>query len=69
MQVLLLKEKKTMTTHEQLLEQFNAYVEEHAKFEEKGVKAASARARKALSEFTKLAKTRRSEIQDKKNAM
>mgnify|MGYP006443968611 CR=1 FL=1 len=66
---MIISRRLSMTTHEQLVEQFNAYVEENAKFEEKGVKAASARARKALSEFTKLAKTRRAEIQDKKNAM
>ena len=33
----------------------------------KGVKAAATRARKALGELGKLAKSRRAEIQDKKN--
>ena len=45
------------------------YLEENEKFESKGVKAASARARKALGDLGKLAKTRRAEIQDKKNSM
>lgn len=58
-----------MTTHEQIVEQYEAYLAEHEKFEDKGVKAASARARKALGELGKLAKTRRAEIQEKKNSM
>lgn len=57
------------TTHEQIVEQYEAYLEENAKFEEKGVKAASARARKALGELAKLGKARRAEIQEKKNNM
>jgi hypothetical protein len=57
------------TIHEQILEQVETYVSESAKFEDKGVKAAAARARKALGEIGKLAKTRRAEIQDKKNTM
>ena len=36
-------------------------------FDDKGVKVAGTRARKALGELTKLAKARRAEIQDKKN--
>ena len=56
-------------THLQIKAQFEAYLEENEKFETKGVKAASARARKALGELGKLAKTRRAEIQEKKNAM
>lgn len=56
-------------THDQIVENYEAYLKEHAAFEEKGVKAAAARARKALGELGKLAKTRRAEIQDKKNAM
>jgi len=58
-----------MTTHEQLIEAYQDYLAEVAKFEEKGVKAAAARARKALGEIAKLTKTRRAEIQDAKNAM
>ena len=55
-------------THEQIRAQFEAYIVENAKFEDKGVKVAGTRARKALNELTKLAKTRRKEIQDKKNS-
>jgi hypothetical protein len=58
-----------MTTHEQLIEAYQDYLAEVAKFEDKGVKAAAARARKALGEIAKLTKTRRAEIQDAKNAM
>ena len=58
-----------MTTHEQLIEAYQDYLAEVAKFEEKGVKAAAARARKALGEIAKLTKTQRAEIQDAKNAM
>ena len=57
------------TIHEQILEQVETYISESAKFEDKGVKAAAARARKALGEIGKLAKTRRAQIQDKKNTM
>ena len=45
------------------------YLEESAKFEDKGVKAAAARARKALGDLGKLTKARRAEIQEKKNSM
>jgi hypothetical protein len=58
-----------MTNHDQILEQLEVYVKEHASFEEKGVKAAAARARKALGEIGKLTKSRRAEIQEKKNNM
>lgn len=57
-----------MSTHDQIVNAYTAYLAEHAKFEEKGVKAAAARARKALGEISKLTKTRRAEIQDKKNS-
>ena len=63
------KEIIQMTTHEQIVEQFESYISESEKFEEKGVKAAATRARKALGEMSKLAKTRRAEIQEKKNQM
>jgi len=56
-----------MTIHEQIVDQFNAYIAENTKFEDKGVKASAARARKALGELGKLAKARRAEIQEKKN--
>jgi hypothetical protein len=58
-----------MTTHEQLVGLFENYVLENQKFTEKGVKAASSRARKALAEIAKLAKVRRAEIQEAKNEM
>ena len=54
--------------HEQIEQAFADYVKETESFEEKGVKASAARARKALSEITKLAKDRRAEIQNAKNA-
>ena len=56
-----------MNTHEQIVSNYEAYIEEIANFETKNVKAAAARARKALAELGKLAKTRRAEIQEKKN--
>ncbi len=55
-----------MTLHEQLVAQFEIYMSESAKFEEKGVKISAARARKALSEIGKLCKERRKEIQEEK---
>ena len=58
-----------MTTHEQLVGLFENYVMENQKFNEKGVKAASSRARKALTEIAKLAKVRRAEIQEARNEM
>jgi N-glycosylase/DNA lyase len=58
-----------MGLHEQIVEQYEMYIEENQKFEEKGVKASATRARKALGEIGKLAKDRRKEIQDKKNEM
>lgn len=57
----------TAPTHEQIVEHFNAYLAEHDKFENRGVKAAGTRARKALGELGKLSKARRAEIQSKKN--
>ena len=56
-------------THQAILDAFEVYKAEHEKFETKGVKASAARARAALGDLAKLSKTRRSEIQDKKNAM
>ena len=54
------------TTNQQLLTLFDDYKENNDKFAEKGNKAAGTRARKALSEMTKLAKVRRKEIQEAK---
>ena len=58
-----------MTTHEQLVGLFENYVMENQKFVEKGVKASSSRARKALADICKLAKVRRAEIQEARNEM
>ncbi|MDD4010718.1 MAG: hypothetical protein PHI83_01060 [Sphaerochaetaceae bacterium] len=58
-----------MANHDQIIEQFNVYVMENTKFEEKGVKASAMRARKALGELAKLCKVRRAEIQEARNAM
>jgi hypothetical protein len=55
--------------HLQIKAQMETYLEESEKFEDKGVKAAATRARKALGELGKLAKSRRAEIQEKKNGM
>ena len=56
-------------THLQIKAMFEEYLAENEKFELKGVKASAARARKALGEMGKLAKTRRAEIQEKKNSL
>ena len=58
-----------MSIHEEIELAFNLYWAESKKFEEKGVKASAARARNALGDLGKLAKSRRAEIQDKKNNM
>jgi hypothetical protein len=58
-----------MSTHEQIVAEYEAYIKEHDAFENKGTKAAATRARKALGNLGKLTKTRRAEIQEKKNAM
>ena len=55
-----------MTTNEQLKDLFEKYLEENAKFEEKGIMVSASRARKALAEIAKLAKIRRVEILEKK---
>ena len=56
-----------MSIHQEIADAFDTYVAESENFETKGVKASAARARKALTEIGKLAKTRRAEIQDQKN--
>jgi len=58
-----------MSNHNTIVEQMEVYLKEHASFEEKGVKASAARARKALGEIGKATKERRKEIQEKKNGM
>ena len=54
-------------THDQISSAYETYLTENDSFETKNVKAAAARARKALGELQKLAKIRRAEIQEKKN--
>ena len=58
-----------MSTDTAIVEAMETYLAENAKFEEKGVKASAARARKAQGDIGKLTKVRRAEIQDKKNTM
>tara|TARA_Y100000389_G_scaffold95159_1_gene91808 strand:+ start:668 stop:844 length:177 start_codon:yes stop_codon:yes gene_type:complete len=58
-----------MSTNTEIQRLMEEYLAENAKFEEKGVKASAARARKALGDIGKLTKVRRAEIQDKKNNM
>ena len=50
-----------------LTEQYNIFQEEIEKFNEKGVRAAGTRARKALLEIAKLTKEISKQIQEKKN--
>ena len=52
--------------HEQIKLITKQYLAEAESFDTKGVKAAAARARKALGEMGKLAKARRAEIPKKK---
>ena len=58
-----------MSTHDEIKTAYESYVAEQEAFETKGVNAAAARARKALGNLGKLSKTRRKEIQEKKNSM
>ena len=58
-----------MSNHDQLIALFKTYEQENMKFEEKGVKASAARARKALADIAKLCKVRRLEIQEEKTEM
>ena len=53
-------------THDQIISAYETYLAENETFENKNVKAAAARARKALGELAKLAKVRRAEIQERK---
>jgi len=62
-------EETTINTQEELVKQFELYVAENEKFTTKGVKAAAARARKALQEVAKLVKIRRKEITEAKTAL
>jgi hypothetical protein len=53
-------------THDQIVSAYENYLAESESFETKNVKAAAARARKALGELAKLSKIRRAEIQERK---
>jgi hypothetical protein len=64
-----LTQGKVMTTHEQIVAAYENYLAENAKFTDKGVKAAAARARKALQEIAKAGKVRRAEITTEKEAL
>ena len=55
--------------HDAIKAAFEAYLAENEKFTQKGVKAAAARARKALQEMSKGIKERRKEITAEKEAM
>ena len=58
-----------MSQHDALKAAFQTYLDENEKFTGKGVKAAAARARKALQEIAKGCKERRAEITAEKEAM
>ena len=55
--------------HEQIISEYENYLKESESFDTKNVKAAAARARKALGNIGKLAKDRRKEIQEQKNSL
>jgi hypothetical protein len=57
------------TQHQQLVTAYETYIAENEKFTTKGVKAAAARARKALQEMSKCIKERRKEITAEKEAL
>jgi len=57
------------SNHDMIKRAFETYLAENEKFTEKGVKAAAARARKALQEMSKGIKERRKEITAEKEAM
>jgi len=57
------------TIHEQIVAAYETYLVENESFETRNIKAASARARRALGDLGKLAKARRAEIQERKNSM
>ena len=55
--------------HDAIKTAFDNYIAENEKFTVKGVKAAAARARKALQEMSKAIKERRKEITVEKEAL
>ena len=58
-----------MSHHEKLIAAFEAYKAENEKFQENGIKASAARARKALQEIAGSCKERRKEITAQKEAL
>ena len=58
-----------MSNHDAIITAFDTYCAENEKFTTKGVKAAAARARKALQEMSKAIKERRKEITAEKETM
>jgi len=58
-----------MSNHDEIVAAYEAYLKESEAFETKNVKAAAARARKALGTIGKISKARRKEIQDRKNSL
>jgi hypothetical protein len=67
--VVLNKENPMSTNHDAIKEAYETYVSENEKFTQKGVKAAAARARKALQAMGKAIKERRKEITAEKEAL
>jgi hypothetical protein len=61
--------EQTKSNHDVIAEAFQAYLDENAKFTNKGIKAAAGRARKALGDIRKAAGERRKEIMAEKTAM
>ena len=55
--------------HDTIKTAYETYIAENEKFTQKGVKAAAARARKALQEMSKGIKERRKEITAEKEAL
>jgi hypothetical protein len=55
--------------HDAIKTAFENYIAENEKFTSKGIKAAAARARKALQEMSKAIKERRKEITAEKEAL
>ena len=58
-----------MSNHDEIVAAYEAYLKESEAIETKNVKAAAARARKALGTIGKISKARRKEIQDRKNSL
>lgn len=58
-----------MSHHEKLIAAFETYKAENEKFQEKGIKASAARARKALQEIAGSCKERRKEITAQKEVL